>query len=238
MGPITADETSEKHDNPPRCNTSAPGQKQRQTTDGDKPRKPSPRTCATIRFSMPLEDVSLFGVMASTSSMNTMQGAFSIAARNSSRTCAQTYDRVKTRRDMHLPAVAGLSHREREKQMARLVLMPSVRRCCSYRCPFPQREPQEMATAAPNMVCHTSIVWTHYPNPPPITFCSDSPDMPLTISGADILRKATSSSPAMAFAKSVLPQPGGPCKRIPLGCSTDTSMKVTKDWKTTKRQHE
>lgn len=43
-------------------------------------------TCATMRFSMPLDDVSLLGVIASTSSMNTMQGAFSIAARNNSRT--------------------------------------------------------------------------------------------------------------------------------------------------------
>ncbi len=50
------------------------------------------------------------------------------------------------------------------------------------------------------------------------TFCSDSPDMPLTISGAEILRKATPSSPAMAFANRVFPQPGGPCRRMPLGC--------------------
>lgn len=55
---------------------------------------------------------------------------------------------------------------------------------------------------------------------PSHTFCSDSPDMPLTISGADILRKATSSSPAMAFANRVLPQPGGPCSRMPRGCNS------------------
>lgn len=50
-----------------------------------------------------------------------------------------------------------------------------------------------------------------------LTFCSDSPDIPLTISGAEIRRKDTPSSPAMALAKRVFPQPGGPCKRMPRG---------------------
>lgn len=44
--------------------------------------------------------------------------------------------------------------------------------------------------------------------------------MPLTISGAEMRRKATPSSPATALASSVLPHPGGPCKRIPRGGST------------------
>ena len=42
-----------------------------------------------------------------------------------------------------------------------------------------------------------------------------SPDIPETTSGAAILRKATPSSPAMAEASSVLPQPGGPCSSRP-----------------------
>jgi hypothetical protein len=52
------------------------------------------------------------------------------------------------------------------------------------------------------------------------TFCSDSPDMPDTISGAEILRNETPSCPAIAFASSVLPQPGGPWSRMPRGGST------------------
>ena len=43
----------------------------------------------------------------------------------------------------------------------------------------------------------------------PLT-CSDSPDIPLTISGAEIRRKTSPRSPAMAFAKSVFPQSEGP----------------------------
>ena len=41
-----------------------------------------------------------------------------------------------------------------------------------------------------------------------------------TISGAEILMKVTPSSPAIALASSVLPQPGGPCSRMPRGGST------------------
>jgi hypothetical protein len=52
------------------------------------------------------------------------------------------------------------------------------------------------------------------------TFCSDSPDMPETISGAEIFKKLTPSCPAIAFARRVLPQPGGPWRRMPLGGST------------------
>lgn len=36
------------------------------------------------------------------------------------------------------------------------------------------------------------------------------PDMPETISGAEILRKGTPHSFAIAFAKAVFPHPGGP----------------------------
>ena len=46
------------------------------------------------------------------------------------------------------------------------------------------------------------------------------PDMPETISGAETLRKGTPQWFAMAFARAVLPQPGGPCSRTPLGGST------------------
>lgn len=68
---------------------------------------------------------------------------------------------------------------------------------------------------------------------------SDSPDMPDTIEGADILMNGTSASyivfhhklklrkryglntkslltPAIACANNVLPHPGGPCSKIPL----------------------
>jgi hypothetical protein len=52
------------------------------------------------------------------------------------------------------------------------------------------------------------------------TFCSDWPDMPLTISGALTRKKATPNSPAIALANEVLPHPGGPCSKIPRGGST------------------
>eukprot|EP00966_Prymnesium_polylepis_P091279 2112493-Prymnesium_polylepis.1 len=51
------------------------------------------------------------------------------------------------------------------------------------------------------------------------TLASDSPDMPLTTSGAEMRRNETPSSPAIAVASSVLPQPGGPCSSRPRGGS-------------------
>uniref|UniRef100_A0A6B0V1U8 Putative conserved protein with signal anchor n=1 Tax=Ixodes ricinus TaxID=34613 RepID=A0A6B0V1U8_IXORI len=53
---------------------------------------------------------------------------------------------------------------------------------------------------------------------------SDSPDTPATISGAATLIIGISSSPAMACARSVLPQPGGPCSRKPLGGTTPSFL--------------
>lgn len=40
--------------------------------------------------------------------------------------------------------------------------------------------------------------------------CGAAPDMPETISGAETLRKGTPHSLAIALARAVLPQPGGP----------------------------
>ena len=48
----------------------------------------------------------------------------------------------------------------------------------------------------------------------------DSPDMPETISGAETRRKGTPQWLAMALARAVFPQPGGPCSRTPRGGST------------------
>lgn len=51
-------------------------------------------------------------------------------------------------------------------------------------------------------------------------FCYDSPDSPLMIYGADILKKGTPTSPQIAIAKVVLPVPVGPSKSTPLdGCT-------------------
>ena len=47
-----------------------------------------------------------------------------------------------------------------------------------------------------------------------------SPDMPETISGAEMRRNGTPLSLATALARAVLPQPGGPCSRMPRGGST------------------
>lgn len=47
-----------------------------------------------------------------------------------------------------------------------------------------------------------------------------APDMPDTISGAEMRRKGTPHSFAIAFARAVLPQPGGPYSRTPLGGCT------------------
>ena len=43
-----------------------------------------------------------------------------------------------------------------------------------------------------------------------LKFCSDSPERPLIISGADTLKKGTPTSPAIAIANVVLPVPVGP----------------------------
>ena len=94
-------------------------------------------SCATILLSMPREAVSLLGVIASISSINTKQGALAIASSNKD-----------------------------------------------------------------------------------LTFCSDCPDIPETISGALTRKNATPNSPAMALANDVLPHPGGPCNNIPRGGST------------------
>ena len=48
-------------------------------------------------------------------------------------------------------------------------------------------------------------------------FSGCPPDMPDTISGAAILRNGTPHLLAIALASAVLPQPGGPCNRSPLG---------------------
>jgi len=47
-----------------------------------------------------------------------------------------------------------------------------------------------------------------------------APDMPETISGAEMRRKGTPHSCATACASAVLPQPGGPCSSTPRGGST------------------
>eukprot|EP00967_Tisochrysis_lutea_P155359 scaffold310753_cov26-Tisochrysis_lutea.AAC.1 len=47
-----------------------------------------------------------------------------------------------------------------------------------------------------------------------------SPDMPETTSGAEMRTKPTPSSPAIAHASNVLPQPGGPCSNSPRGGAT------------------
>ena len=47
-----------------------------------------------------------------------------------------------------------------------------------------------------------------------------SPDIPLTMLGALMLTKGIPSSPAMAYARRVFPQPGGPCSKTPLGGCT------------------
>ena len=49
---------------------------------------------------------------------------------------------------------------------------------------------------------------------------SDSPETPATISGAAMEKKGTPASLAMACARVVLPQPGGPCSKTPRGGST------------------
>ncbi len=47
-----------------------------------------------------------------------------------------------------------------------------------------------------------------------------APDMPDTISGAEMRKNGTPLSLAIALANAVLPQPGGPCSRTPRGGST------------------
>lgn len=54
----------------------------------------------------------------------------------------------------------------------------------------------------------------------PRSFASDSPDIPETTSGAAMEKKATPASEAMAWARVVLPQPGGPLRRTPRGGAT------------------
>ena len=56
---------------------------------------------------------------------------------------------------------------------------------------------------------------------------SDSPTHLLITSGPLILMKFASLSVAIAFAKRVLPVPGGPNNRIPFGGSTPASSKTS-----------
>ncbi|KIJ14389.1 hypothetical protein PAXINDRAFT_79183, partial [Paxillus involutus ATCC 200175] len=49
---------------------------------------------------------------------------------------------------------------------------------------------------------------------------SDSPDIPDTIDEEKMSDKRAKRTPAIAFANSVLPHPGGPCNNTPLGGCT------------------
>lgn len=57
-----------------------------------------------------------------------------------------------------------------------------------------------------------------------LSLASDSPDIPDTISGAEILRKGTPHSLAIALASAVLPHPGGPCSSTPRGGVTPSHL--------------
>ncbi|EDZ70782.1 hypothetical protein AWRI1631_120220 [Saccharomyces cerevisiae AWRI1631] len=60
-----------------------------------------------------------------------------------------------------------------------------------------------------------------------LIFFSLSPDIPLTTEGAEIDINGTCNSPANALAIDVLPQPGGPCNRTPLGGSTPVDKNIS-----------
>lgn len=58
-----------------------------------------------------------------------------------------------------------------------------------------------------------------------LTACSDAPIYLLSISGPLMLKKLRPSSFAVALAKNVFPQPGGPNKSTPLGSLTGIFLK-------------